>query len=111
MGDISPSVIHLQVTVPVSVGPDLERIVINLVGEEVAEEKGREEEEGKEEEEDGGVKEERGRRNPKEEEETEVDHIPFPPPSPPCGCREEGGPWVGTVIFILTVTFIASLKV
>lgn len=75
MGDISLSIIHLQVTAPVSVGPDLERIAINLVGEEAAEEKGREKEERKEEEEGGGVKEERGRRNPKEEKETEVDLI------------------------------------
>lgn len=53
VGGRSPSVIHLQVTVPVSVGPDLERIAISLVGEEGAEEKGREKEERKEEEEDG----------------------------------------------------------
>lgn len=67
MGDTSPSVVHLQVTVPVSGGPNLERTVINLVGKEGAEEKGREKEERKEEEEGRGVKEERERRNPKEE--------------------------------------------
>lgn len=45
MGDTSPSVVHLQVTVPVSGGPNLERTVINLVGKEGAEVKGREKEE------------------------------------------------------------------